>query len=125
MSGMLRRKKGSVLDLEGERRKLQEQEKEAREKEEFEAKLRLSVDRKDVGNITAIRGKEQDVVETLQSNTFSKWANLILASDGGEALEDAVNGLKKGENLCRLLTALSGKSVVAPKSGKGYVQTLK
>jgi len=118
---MLRKKKGAVmmaLDV-GDQRKKAEEEREAREKEELSRKLRLSVDRKDAGNITVLRGQEQNAVETLQSRTFTKWINLIF--EGNDPLPDLVTGLQNGENLCRLLSILSGKPVAAPVSSKGAV----
>jgi len=59
---------------------------------------------------TKMRKQEQSRVETMQNHTFTRWVNLQLASAGVQPVPGLVEGFATGENLLRLLSALSGKT---------------
>lgn len=100
---------GTSVDLEAERKKSQQEEKEAREKAEFESRMKMrNVHRSEVGAITVLRGREQAKVESIQNASFTKWVNMKV---GEPHVNDLVSGFKNGQNLLRLLSALSGQTV--------------
>jgi len=57
-----------------------------------------------------IKGDEKSVWIKIQRKSFNAWVNSHLR-DRGRKLEDLVDGLKSGENLCHLMEIISGKKL--------------
>eukprot|EP01087_Luapelamoeba_hula_P002909 TRINITY_DN1271_c1_g1_i2.p1 TRINITY_DN1271_c1_g1~~TRINITY_DN1271_c1_g1_i2.p1 ORF type:complete len:279 (+),score=51.02 TRINITY_DN1271_c1_g1_i2:114-950(+) len=111
----------------------------SKEEEELRQKM-TSMRRTEVGNITTLRGKQQNVTESLQDRTFTRWINYklhaaaersSLASGGvGEPSTSALgvqewtdlrSGAQDAEMFAGLLEVLTGKRVLRGPKKTGPV----